>query len=278
MSAWFTPALNPLDPRRQVGFGTTAIVCVLVLYAPILLLTLFSFNGINSMSDYSGFSLEWYQRAFNNKYVRSAALLSFEVAIFATLIATCVATMAALAILRDHKRLKGEGLAYAIINQPLVVPEIITAIAMLSVFAILRKAGLNLGSGYLTIAHTVFCIPFAFLPIRARLESMDPVLEQAAADLYASPIQSFLKVTLPLLWPGIISGMALSFIASFDDVIISLMVAGPGESTLPLYIWGSVRRGLTPELNAISSILLAFSIFCVTAFFLLARRRKSTSD
>ena len=278
MSVLSRSAKNPLDPRRQRGFGTIAMLCVASLYFPILLLILFSFNGLNSLSDFSGFSLEWYKRAFYNPYVRTAAILSIKLALIATAIATLVATMAAIGLLRGNRHLKGGGLVYAIINQPLVLPEIITAIATLSAFALLKRAGLELGSGYLIIAHTVFCIPFAFMPIRARLEALNPIYEQAAADLYATPLQAFRKVTFPLLWPGIVSGLALSFIVSFDNVVITLMVAGPGESTLPLYIWGSVRRGLSPELNAISSILLFISIFCVVAFSILARRQKAMPD
>jgi len=121
----------------------------------------------------------------------------------------------------------------------------------------------------------VFCIPFAYLPIRARLENMDLTLEQAAADLYATPWRTFRRVTLPLMLPGIIAGAMLAFIVSLDDVIITLLVAGPGETTLPLYILGQIRRGVTPEVNAVSTILLAVSILFVTLFFFLGRRQRS---
>ena len=111
-------------------------------------------------------------------------------------------------------------------------------------------------------AHTVFCIPFAYMPIRARLEDMDLTLEQAATDLYAPPWQVFRRVTLPLLAPGIVAGAMLAFVVSLDDVIITLMVAGPGETTLPIYILGQIRRGITPEINAVSTIFLAVSRYC----------------
>jgi spermidine/putrescine transport system permease protein len=122
------------------------------------------------------------------------------------------------------------------------------------------------------IAHTVFCVPFAYLPIRARLENMDLTLEQAAADLYATPWRAFRFVTLPLLMPGIIAGAMLAFIVSLDDVIITLLVARPGQTTLPIFIYGMIRRGVTPEVNAISTILLVVSVLFVTLFFLIRRR------
>jgi spermidine/putrescine transport system permease protein len=118
----------------------------------------------------------------------------------------------------------------------------------------------------------VFCVPFAYLPIRARLENMDLTLEQAAADLYATPWRAFRFVTLPLLMPGIIAGAMLAFIVSLDDVIITLLVARPGQTTLPIFILGQIRRGVTPEVNAISTILLAVSVVFVTLFFLIRRR------
>ena len=132
--------------------------------------------------------------------------------------------------------------------------------------------GFTFGKANLMIAHTVFCVPFAYLPIRARLENMDLTLEQAAADLYATPWRAFRRVTLPLLMPGIIAGAMLAFIVSLDDLIITILVARPGQTTLPIFILGQIRRGVTPEVNAVSTILLAVSILFVTLFFLIRRR------
>ena len=150
------------------------------------------------------------------------------------------------------------------------------AVATLSFFALLAStAKINLGIGNLILAHSVFCIPFAYMPIRARLEDMDLTLEQAAADLYATPWQAFQRVTLPLLTPGVSSGAALAFIVSIDDFTITQMVAGPGQTTLPLYIWGQLHKtGVTPEINAISTILLVVSILFVTLSFFIGRKRK----
>jgi spermidine/putrescine transport system permease protein len=153
---------------------------------------------------------------------------------------------------------------------PLIVPEIVTAVATLSFFS---AVALKLGLGRVVIAHTVFCIPFAFLPIRARLQGMDDTLEQAAQDLYADEWQAFRHVTLPLLMPGILSGAMLAFIISIDDFIITLMVAQAGSTTLPLYIYGMVRMGITPEINAVSTIMLAVSILFVSLSYYIGQRR-----
>jgi spermidine/putrescine transport system permease protein len=146
-----------------------------------------------------------------------------------------------------------------------------TAIATLIFFSTL---GIRLGLGNLIIAHTVFCIPFAFMPIRARLQGMDMSLEAAARDLYATPWQSFRLVTLPLLAPGIMAGAMLAFVISLDDFIISLMVADAGSTTLPVYIFSMIRFGITPEINAISTMLFAASVSLVTVYWLLSRPRR----
>jgi len=160
------------------------------------------------------------------------------------------------------------------INQPLMVPEIVTAVALLVFFAAIKVQTGYTGMGYLILAHSAFCIPFAYLPIRARLQGMDLSLEQAAADLYATPVMVFRRVTLPQLWPGILAGAMLAFIISLDDVVITEFVKSAGQDTLPTYMLGQLRRVVTPEVNAISTVLLAVSVVMVIAFFFLSRSRK----
>ncbi|MEM7225980.1 MAG: ABC transporter permease [Pseudomonadota bacterium] len=270
-----TVAVKGFDLKRQPGFGAVAVTCILFLYAPIAILVIFSFNANRSVVRWSEFSLDWYKKALANEGIQNAALNSLEIAVFATVFATTAATMAALATTRV-KAYRGLTAAYTVLNLPLMVPEIVTGISTLAFFALLRTSfGLNFGDFGVMIAHTVFCIPFAYMPIRARLENMDLTLEQAAADLYAKPWPVFRRITLPLMAPGIISGAMLAFIISLDDVIITLMVAAPGQTTLPIYILGQIRRGVTPEVNAVSSILLAISILLVTLLFLLGRKGKS---
>ncbi|MGH6884752.1 MAG: ABC transporter permease [Geminicoccales bacterium] len=268
------PRGKSLDLTRQPGFGTIAIFCLAVLYAPIFVLVAYSFNGVRSVSKLSGFSLEWYARALANEDMLDAAINTLQVGIVATLASTIIATAAALATTRTRPW-RGMASSYMVVNLPLMVPEIVTAVATLIFFALLASTlGIGLGIGNLMIAHTVFCIPFAYLPIRARLEDMDLTLEQAAADLYATPWQAFRRVTLPLLAPGITAGATLAFVVSFDDFTITQLVAGPGQSTLPIYIWTSLRRGISPEINAMSSILLGVSVLLVTSSFVIAHRRR----
>lgn len=159
------------------------------------------------------------------------------------------------------------------INQPLMVPEIVTAVALLIFFAAIKVATGYQGLGYLILAHSAFCIPFAYLPIRARLEGMDLTLETAAADLYATPWWTFRRVTLPLLAPGIVAGMMLAFVTSLDDVVITLFVKSAGQDTLPTYLLAQIRRQVTGEVNAISTVLLALTVILLTTFFLLTRKR-----
>ncbi|HBD89262.1 MAG TPA: spermidine/putrescine ABC transporter permease PotC, partial [Gemmobacter sp.] len=181
-------------------------------------------------------------------------------------------TMAAIGTTR-RRAFKGQTLIYVAINQPLMVPEIVTAVALMIVFGIVKQATGYQGLGYLILAHAAFCVPFAYLPIRARLEGMDLSLETAAADLYATPWQCFRHVTLPLLGPGIIAGAMLAFVISLDDVVITEFVKSGGQDTLPTYMLGQMRRAITPEVNAISTLLLMLTVVLLTAFFLLTRKK-----
>ena len=150
-----------------------------------------------------------------------------------------------------------------------MVPEIVSAVATLIFFAFI---GINLGLINVMIAHTVFCIPFAYMPIKASLEAMDPTLEVAARDLYSDRNSTFRYITLPLLMPGILSGFMLAFVISIDDFIITLMVAGGGSTTLPVYIYSMITMGVTPEVNAISTLMLAFSIILVTGYWVFSKK------
>jgi spermidine/putrescine transport system permease protein len=236
-------------------------------------LVFFSFNAGKTVMDWSGFSLQWYVIDWENTAVQEAAWRSVVIAFWATAIATTVATMAALGTTR-RRAFKGQTAVYVAINQPLMVPEIVTAVALLIVFAWVKVQTGYQGLGYLILAHAAFCIPFAYLPIRARLEGMDLSLETAAADLYATPWLTFRRVTLPLMAPGIVAGAMLAFITSLDDVVITEFVKSAGQDTLPTYMLGQLRRGVTPEVNAISTVLLGLTVVILTAFFLITRERR----
>jgi spermidine/putrescine transport system permease protein len=255
------------------GFATVAMITFVFLYLPIVTLVVYSFNEAASMARWEGFSLRWYQAALNNDQVQDVSIRSLVIAAWAATLATILATMAALATTRNERRFPGQTMIYALINQPLMVPEIVTGVALLIFFAMIKVSTGYQGLGYLIAAHTAFCIPFAYLPIRARLETMDLTLERAAADLYATPWQAFRHVTLPLLVPGVIAGFMLAFVTSLDTVVITEFIKSAGQDTLPTYMLGQLRRVITPEMNAISTLFLLLSLIAVTVFFLLSRKK-----
>ena len=255
--------------RRFPGTGVAAGLVFFYLYVPIVVLLVLSFNSGRHATIWEGFSLHWYGVVLDNPDILRAAKNSLMVATIATVIATVFATLAALAMARH--RFFSQSAVNGLIALPLIVPEIVTAVATLLFFVLM---GMRLGLTTVTIAHTVFCIPFAYLPIRARLEGMDKALAEAAADLYANEWQTFRRVTLPLLWPGILSGAMLAFIISLDDFVITYFVAGAGATTLPVYIFGMIRIGISPEVNAISTLMLAISVLFVSLSYLVARRRR----
>lgn len=265
-------ARRHFDIRTQPGFGLLALFTFAALYLPILVLVAYAFNASESMTNWGGLSFRWFVEAWNNSAVQDATWRSFIIAFCAATVATTAATMAAIATTRAAPY-RGLGFKYAFINQPLMVPEIVTAVALLIVFSRIKVWTGYSGLGYLILAHTAFCIPFAYLPIRARLESMDLTLERAAADLYATPWMAFRRVTLPLLRPGIIAGFMLAFVISLDDVVITEFVKSGGQDTLPTYMLGQLRRTVTPEVNAIATAFLALSILLVSAFFLVNRKK-----
>lgn len=257
---------------RLPGFNGIAIAVFVALYAPIAMLVVNSFNAGDSIAIWEGTSLRWYERAWANAQVKDATLRSLIIATTAATVATIAATMVALATTRK-KPFRGQTAVYVAINQPLMVPEIVTAVALLIFFATIKVATGYQGLGYLILAHTAFCIPFAYLPICARLEGMDMTLETAAADLYATHWRTFRYVTLPLMAPGILAGFMLAFVTSLDDVVITLFVKSAGQDTLPTYLLGQIRRQVTGEVNAISTVLLCLTVALLTTFFLLTRKK-----
>jgi len=257
------------DLRSYPGARAVTWACMIFLYAPLIVIALYSFNEIRSITVWGGFSLHWYAKAFNNELIQRSTWNSLIVALSAASMATLLAAAAALAIIR-RRRFRAREACIGVINLPLMVPEIVTAIASLVFFVLV---GIPLGLGSIILAHTVFCIPFAYLPIAARLEGIESYYEEAAGDLYADSGCAFRYVLLPMLMPGVLAGFMLAFIISLDDFIITNFVAGPGASTLPLAIYGMVRTGLTPEINAVSTLLLLVSVVFVILSYLIGRKR-----
>ena len=253
------------------GLGGWTVFFFIFLYLPIVVLIFYSFNSNRMVMNWGGFGFDWYLKAFQNEDIQKAVWNSLIVATVATIFATAIATIGALVLARGGN-FRGKTVSLGLITLPLMVPEIVTAVAVLIFFSAI---GMNWGLVNVIIAHTTFCIPFAFMPIRARLEGMDTSLEQAARDLYASEWETFRYVTVPLLMPGIVAGAMLAFVISMDDFIITLMVGGAGSTTLPVYIYSMIRRGLTPEINAVSTVLLLFSIGIVTAYWIVSKKSQT---
>lgn len=255
--------------RHMPGGRSLMTGLLLFLYAPLAILVIYAFNSSRIVTVWGGFSTRWFQLVLDNPDIRRTAYTSIVVAIAATILATTFAVAAALAL--ERGKLPGlRGTAEGLIALPLVVPEIVVAITTLVFFSAI---GLKLGAGNLIVAHTVFCIPFALLPMRARLRDMGQSAENAARDLYASEWRVFRRITFPLLGPAIASGAMLAFVTSLDDFIISMMVSDAGTTTLPVYVYGMMRVGVTPEVNAVSAILLGVSLLLVMAALLLTGRK-----
>lgn len=253
---------------RFPGTRPTAFLVLTYLYVPIVVLVVLSFSaGNSSLSQWSGFSARWYGVVAGDADMLRSLKNSLVVATIATTAGTTIAVMAALAT--SKARFKGQGAAEATLGLPLVVPDIVAAIAILLLFV---AVGIPLGLVSLVLAHTVFAIPISYLPIRARLQGLDASLSEAAADLYAPPWASFRRIVLPLIWPGIVSGAMLAFIGSLGDVVVSYFVSGPGSTTLPVYVFSMVRMGITPAVNAISTVLIGVSVGLLTLSYLIGRR------
>jgi spermidine/putrescine transport system permease protein len=256
------------DLWRFPGTRAVAFAVIAYLYAPILVLVVLSFNASDSsLARWEGFSTHWYAMVAADDNMLHAIRNSGIVACVATLVGTIIATCAALGTSRI--RFRGQAIVEALIGLPLIVPDIVAAIAILLFFVMV---GIKLGLLSLVLAHCVFAVPIAYLPIRARLEGLDPALAEAAADLYANPWQTLRRIILPLIWPGIVSGAMLAFIGSLGDVVVSYFVSGPGSTTLPVYVFSMVRMGVTPTVNAVSTLLIAASVSLLTVSYLLGRR------
>lgn len=252
----------------QKLLAANAVVVYVFLYAPILLLVIFSFNDNNNVSIWTEPSLRWYSEMFQNDEVMGALGNSLIVAFVATAVATVIGT--ALAISLERYRYRGRGALDGLAYLPIIIPDVTMAVMLLifffQAFGILESVtGIRLTSGLLTIilAHIAFCISFVAVVVRARIAQFDSALEDAAADLYASRWQTFRKVTLPLIAPGVAGGALLSLTLSLDDVVVTQFVSGAGSTTLPVYVFGLVRRGVTPLINAVSVVMLVASMILV---------------
>lgn len=242
---------------RRLLAAQTALV-YLFLWLPIAVLAVFSFNAGRQTAIWRGFTLDWYRRLLANDALLASVRNSLVAAGLTTLIATGIGTLAALAL----RRAGSHGGTLALLFLPMVIPEVVLGAALLTFFG---TVGLRLSLVTVVIAHVVFSVSYVTLVVRARLAGLDPALEEAARDLGAGPFETFRRVTLPLIFPGIAASALLVFTLSIDDYVVTSFVAGAGATTLPLHVYSMLRVGVTPEVNAVSTLLLAGTIGLIVA-------------
>jgi len=257
-------------PRGSVErlLGANAVLVYLFFYAPIALLTVFSFNANDRVAIWTEPSLRWYHAMFQNDAVMSALRNSVVVALVSTVVSTVIGTMLAIAL--ERYRFRGRGVLDGLAYLPIIIPDVTMAVMLLIFFfqgfGLLNDligVRLDAGLGTIILSHIAFNISFVAVVVRARIAQFDPAMEEAAADLYASRWQAFRRVTLPLIAPGVAGGALLALTLSLDDVVITQFVSGPGSTTLPVYVFGLVRRGVTPLINAVSVVMLTASMVLV---------------
>ncbi|MGY5809088.1 ABC transporter permease [Rhizobium sp. LEGMi198b] len=245
------------------------------LLLPLAIIVLFSFHASPSLSfPFTGFSLRWYAEVFNNEQLRAAIVKSLYIALLTALVTLLLGATASLAWVRLGRA--GRGLIEALCITPIALPGLFVGVALLTLFA---QTGVQLSTITIVVAHVVIAIPIMIVAMRARLALFDPSLEEAARDLGASQLQTFRKVTLPLIAPTLISSSILAFAVSFDEFVVTSFVAGT-ETTLPMFIWSMMRRTVTPLINAISTLALVFSVAILLGAWFIGqvRRRSALTD
>ena len=250
------------------------------LYLPIVLVVLYSFNDSRLVTVWGGFSLRWYAELFRSPEVLEAALLSLRIAIFSATVATALGTLAALVLVR-LRHFRGRVLFTGMITAPLVMPDVITGLSLLLLFVSLHDIigwPATRGAMTISIAHITFAMAFVAVIVQSRLRNMDESLEEAAMDLGGRPLRVLFDITLPGIAPAMISGWLLAFTLSLDDLVIASFVSGPGATTLPMLIFSKVRLGVTPDINALATlIILVVAIGVVLAGVVVRRRQRRTT-
>ena len=261
--------------RRGWFLPIAAGLGFLFLYAPIISLVIFSFNESRLVTVWSGFSVKWYGELFRDPQMLEAAWLSLRIAAMSATIALVLGTLAAVALVR-FRRFGGRTIFSGMVSAPLVMPDVITGLSLLLLFVATESLfGWPKGRSMMTIiiAHSTFCTAYVCVVVQSRLADFDRSLEEAAMDLGASPVRTFFDITLPIIAPALISGWLLSFTLSLDDLVIASFVSGPGSSTLPMVIFSKVRLGVSPDVNALATIIIGFVAVGVFIATLLQLRR-----
>jgi len=252
-----------------------ALLGFVFLYAPIITLVVYSFNESKLVTVWAGFSTKWYGELFRDQQILGAAWISIKIAFISASLALVLGTIAALVMVR-FGRFSLRTLLSGMLTAPLVMPEVITGLSLLLLFVATEAAfGWPAGRGLLTIiiAHTTFCTAFVAVVVQSRLSDMDESLEEAAADLGAKPLRVFFDVTLPTIAPALVAGWLLAFTLSLDDMVIASFVSGPGSSTLPMVVFSKVKLGVSPDVNALATLMIAaVGIGIALATYILLRR------
>ena len=267
-------------PRLNPAVLTAAAFGYAFLYLPIAILVLFSFNASSRLAVWEGFSLRWYAALLTDSQLLAAALRSLQIAVIAASVASLLGLMAALALVRFGP-FRGRTLLAGLIGAPMVVPDVVLGLALLLFFVALASLTgwpAQRGMATITLAHAGFGVVYATVVIRARLVRFDATIEEAARDLGAPPWRVFRRVTLPLLLPALAAAWLLAFTLSLDDLVVASFVSGPGASTLPMVIFSRVRLGLSPEVNALASLLMLFVVLAVGASLALLHRRRNRGN
>ena len=241
------------------------------LYLPIVLLVIFSFNESKLVTVWGGFSTKWYVSLMSNQALLDAAWVTLRVGLLSATFATILGTMAALTLVR-YTRFRGRMLFSGMVYAPLVMPEVITGLSLLLLFVAI---GLDRGFWTITLAHTTLTMCFVAVVVQSRLLSFDHSIEEAAQDLGAPPVRTFFEITLPIIAPAVLSGWILAFTLSLDDLVIASFTSGPGATTLPMRIYSQVRLGVTPEINAVCTILIGVVAFGVICASIITKRRET---
>jgi putrescine transport system permease protein len=247
------------------------------LYIPLFSVVFYSFNDSKLATVWGGFSTRWYGELFRNEQILDAAVLSLQVAATSATLATILGTMAGLILVR-FGRFRGRNLFSGMITSPLVMPEVITGLSLLLLFVSLQQlTGWPGQRGFstITIAHTTFAMAYVAVVVRSRLTAMDESLEEAAMDLGCGPLRVLFDITLPLIAPAMLAGWLLAFTLSLDDLVIASFVSGPGASTLPIYIFSKVKLGVTPDINALASLIILIVTIGLLGAWLAMRQRRS---
>ena len=258
--------------KKKWPFVYVALITVLT-YIPILLTVVYSFNASKLTSVWEGFSLKWYRELFRDRDLGEALINSLILAVLSCAFAVLIGTSGALGMSRRKRKLD-DAVAY-VSTLPIMIPEIILGMVFLSVFSLM---GLPFGMVTLVIAHTTFCVPYVFTMVRARLVGMNRSLEEAALDLGATKWQVFRDVILPQILPAILSGVLLAFAMSFDDVVISIFVTGPKVNTLPVKIYTKLKTGVTPEINALATVMLFVIVLCLAGAYVLGCKSQTAVE